>query len=225
MARRLQAASGPHDTRELVTRIAVDTVHGCDHAAISLILRHGGIRTVAATDDIPGHVDVIQYEEHEGPCLNAISAHEIVRVDDLARETRWPNFSRRAIVETRIRSMLALRLFLKDDTLGALNLYSRKAAAFDDHSSAIGSVLAAHASIAMTTANEEEAAENLHHALRSSRQIGVAIGVLMNARQLTQDQAFAQLQHVSQRLNIKVRDLAEEVIRTGELPTPGSLDP
>ena len=52
IARLLQAETTPELTQERITRTAVDAIGGCDHAAISLILRRGGVHTVAATDDV-----------------------------------------------------------------------------------------------------------------------------------------------------------------------------
>ena len=60
-------------------------------------------------------------------------------------------------------------------------------------------------------------AVNLERALASNRRIGIAIGILMCQRQITDDQAFAVLKAHSQRDNVKVRELAEVVIFTGTL--------
>ncbi len=56
----------------LITVAAVETVSGCDHAGITIVRRHGGVSTPAATDEVPEAVDAIQYEAGEGPCLEAI---------------------------------------------------------------------------------------------------------------------------------------------------------
>ncbi len=63
----------------------------------------------------------------------------------------------------------------------------------------------------------ENTAANLRAALASNRQIGAAIGVLMALRGLTAEQAFDLLRTTSNRTNRKLRDLADEVVRTGTL--------
>jgi AmiR/NasT family two-component response regulator len=63
----------------------------------------------------------------------------------------------------------------------------------------------------------ESKAANLERALATNRRIGIAIGILMCQRQLTDDQAIAVLMTHSQQHNIKVRELAEMVIFTGTL--------
>jgi GAF domain-containing protein len=219
VARVLQAEVDPQRTQERITAIATKVINGCDHAAISVVKRRGVITTVAPTDETPGQVDAIQYQTREGPCLDAIAEHEVFHTDDLDQERRWPAFSPRAVAETGVRSMLSFRLFVQDDTIGALNLYSRTPSAFDVHARAVGAVLAAHAAIALDAAREKEHGQDLEQALLTSRRIGVAMGVLMGRGNLTEDQAFAQLSEASQHLNVKVRDLAQQVIDTGQLPT------
>jgi GAF domain-containing protein len=210
-----------------VTRTAVDAVEGCDHAGISLISRHGEIRTVAATDDVPLKVDAVQYEVGQGPCLNAIDQHETFLIVDLATDERWPSFSRRAAAETGVHSMLSFRLFVDGDdgTIGALNLYSRRPGAFDEHDSAVGTILAAHAAIAVQAARSEERADHLEEAVRSNREVGMAMGILMASGCSTQEQAFAALRRASQHLNRKLRDVAADVVETGQLPERRSRGP
>lgn len=218
IARELEAETSPERTRNRVTAATVAMVGGCDHAAISIVRRRGGVETVAATDEVATVVDAIQYETGEGPCLTAIYEHATYLIDDLASDQRWPVFSRRAITETGVRCMLSFRLFVQGDTLGALNLYSRRPAAFDESGRAVGTILAAHAAIAMSAARQMERVDQLEEALRSSREIGIAIGVLMNRGKIAQDEAFDRLRRSSQHLHRKLREIAADVVETGELP-------
>jgi GAF domain-containing protein len=218
IARQLQAEGPPEKVWSRISRAAVKTVDGCDHAGISLVRRRGHIETVGATDDVPPRVDAIQYEVGQGPCLAAIAEHEVFVIDDLTGDERWPRFSRRAAEETGMRSMLSFRLFVEGDTFGALNLYSREVAAFDEHAGAVGTVLAAHGAIAMQSARESGRVEQLQHALASNREIGMAMGVIMALQRVSQREAFAVLTRASQYLNRKLQDVASEVVETGEVP-------
>src|SRR3954452_1615016 len=58
---------------------------------------------------------------------------------------------------------------------------------------------------------------NLQTALVTARRIGMAMGVLMASRKVTEDGAVDLFRHASQHTGRKVRDLAEDVIRTGTL--------
>jgi len=218
IARELLTEATPEQTGARIVAAAVHTVPGCDHAGISLVHRHGRIETTAASDDVAAAVDTIQYELGQGPCLEAIRDHESYLISDLTTEDRWPPFSRRAAEETSIRSMLSFRLFVGDDTLGALNLYSREIDAFDEEARAVGAILAAHAAVAMSTARDRERAEHLERAVQSNREIGMAMGVVMARGLRTPEQAFDVLRRASQRLNVKLRDVASVVVETGELP-------
>jgi hypothetical protein len=193
--------------------IARVIVPGCHHAGVT-VLRRGRPRTSAATDDVYAAIDLIQYETGEGPCLSAIVEQPAYRTGDLAAETRWPGFAGPAVERTGVRSVLAYRL----SSEGALTLYSRERDAFDDEAEAIGTILAAHAALALARAREREQISGLEQAVASNRSIGMAIGILMAIYRVGQDEAFDLLRTVSQRTNRKLREIADEVVHTGQLP-------
>lgn len=216
IARTLLAQADVADTLQKIVELAVVTIDGCDHAAVSVV--HGTmVETEASTGDLPRRVDELQYATGQGPCLDAIRHHEVFRTDDLGAEDRWPDFSARA-VELGARSMLAFRLFVEADTMGALNLYSSDYGAFD-HPDAerVGSVYAAYAAVAWSSARHQA---NMAEALRTRDLIGQAKGILMATRHLSEDQAFEELREASQRLNMKLRDIAADVTYTGAPPAP-----
>lgn len=214
LARSLLAQEDVQKTLQKIVELAVETIDGCDHAGITVL--HGRRpATPAASDEVPGMVDAIQYEAGEGPCLDAIRDHEIFRTGDLSREARWPGFSARTHRETGVASMMAFRLFVAGDTLGSLNLYSRRFDAFDDRAQAAGSVFAAHAALALSTALHDE---QMDQALASRDVIGQAKGVLMAREGVTAEVAFDMLRRASQRLNVKLLKLAQDVARTGASP-------
>jgi transcriptional regulator with GAF, ATPase, and Fis domain len=212
VARQLQQANSPAETWQRIVELTVQQMPSCESAAISLVYPGGRIDTPAATDEAARAVDRIQYETGQGPCLEAIREHATFRCADLAKEGRWPQFSGRAAEETGIHSMLGFRLFVQEDTLGALNLYSRQIGAFDDSAQAIGALFAAHAALAMSNAQDRRDREGLEVALEGSRVIGLAIGMLMAQRQVDRDTAFSILSGASQRANMKLRQLAEQIV-------------
>jgi GAF domain-containing protein len=207
VARALAGKDDVEATLTKVTAMAVETIDGCGHAGVSLV-EGRKISTPAASDDVPVRVDAIQYETDQGPCLDAIREHETFPIDDLATEDRWPRFSRRAAEETGVASMLSFRLYAQDDTMGALNLYSKQRSAFDDEALAVGSVFATHAAVALAGAQQDE---QMHKALQSRGVIGQAKGILMAQQNVSADEAFDILRRASQRMNIKLRELAERV--------------
>ena len=208
IARLLLVSPTLDEALDRIVRAGVAVIPGCDHAAVSLIEKRN-ITSASASDDVPLQVDRIQYESDQGPSLDAIREHEIFRTDDLATETRWPGFAKRAAAETGIRSMLCFRLFVREETMGALSLYSKDSSAFGDDSSTIGAVFAAHAAVVMSASRE---VESLNAALASRASIEQAKGIIMATTRCSADEAFDLLRQQSQALNEKLRDVAAEIV-------------
>jgi hypothetical protein len=188
----------------------------------SLTLAAGGTRrpvTLAASDRIAELVDSIQYRAGAGPCLQAVAETTSVRVDDLAREDRWPSFVATALAELPVRAVVSCSLADGGHDQLSLNLYSAlPLRANQPDPDSLAEVLAA-CSIGLAAIEQRHRADHLDRALASGRRIGAAIGILMASRRLTEQQAFDVLRVASQRGNRKLRDVAEDVLLTGELPS------
>ncbi|GEO94459.1 GAF and ANTAR domain-containing protein [Kocuria turfanensis] len=206
---------------EAVIRQAVETLPGARWASITT-LRHGTFRTLAATGKRALQADALQYRVGSGPCVDAALEDSVHRSGDLAHDVRWPEYGAQVAREVGMRSALAYRLTLvaDPDLVAALNLYSDVPDAFDAQTEWAGTMLATHAAWAVSTALAQERAENLELALRSNREIGTAIGVLMAQHKLTRQQAHELLRLASQDTNRKMADIATEVVDTGELSLP-----
>ncbi len=208
VARSLLSEKDLDHTLGRIVDIAVSVIAPCEHAGIDIVEK-GRVNAVVASDDVAAQIDAIQTEVGEGPCLDAIEQHEIFSTDDLMEESRWPQFARRAHEETGVRSIMGFRLHADDNTLGALDLYSSRPHAFDDDTAAVGSVLATHAAVAMSSARERE---TLQKAVETRDVIGQAKGILMARSHLSDDEAFDVLRRASQRLNVKLREVAQRVL-------------
>ena len=147
--------------------------------------------------------------------------------DDLSYDDRWPRFGPQASA-TGIRSLLALPL-IAGGIIGALNLYARYPQAFGVIDRARGQLLAALAALAFTSAQthqeEERRTANLHAALATREIIGQAQGILIERERITGDQAFDLLRRASQHLNLKLREVAQTLVDTGERPDAGPPRP
>ena len=213
-ARELQEQDDLQSTLERAVQLAVTNVDGCDGAGISMVRRKKHIDTPAATSQMVRDGDRLQYETGEGPCLDAIWHEQTVHSSDLREDGRWPTWGPRVVAETGATSILAFRLFTQEDTLGALNLYSRTG--FDESDRDMGLALAAHTAIAVTAAQE---AEQLVSALDSRTVIGQATGILMERLSIDASVSFAVLARLSQESNTKLHDLAVTIVSTREVPT------
>jgi GAF domain-containing protein len=219
VARLLVEEQDVEKTLDRICLLAVQTIDDCETAGIS-IATAGRVTSRARTDDVPRVVDTIQSETQEGPCVDAIREHEVFITGSLSREERWPHFAHRAHEATGVESILSLRLFADGDTMGALNLYSTHPGAFDDQDVALGSVFAAHAAVALAAAHRRA---NLETMAGTRDVIGMAKGIIMARQNVSEDEAFDVLRRASQRMNVKLRELAVRVVRprlADEVPNP-----
>ncbi len=202
---------------EIVTRASVASMAGVAEAGLT-VRASERLATKAPTSQLPVRVDAFQYQ-HGGPCVSVLSGPAVVlHVDDLTTEARWPAFTAAATAHTPVSSMLSYRLYLdRDDPIASLNLYALQPRAFDPDTVRVGEQLAAQAALALAYAKEQDKARNLERALDTSRDIGVALGILMSRHLVTREQAFDLLRQASQRSHRKLRELAQQVLATGDL--------
>lgn len=196
-----------------------------DMAGITLLVE-GQPRTGIFTDPAAPEVDQAQYDSGEGPCLDAFRNKQIYRIDSTAEDRRWPDFARYAAAHG-IASTLSMPIMARDEGLGALNLYSKKPAAFDDATARKMSTFAAHAAIVLANTqvywDARELNENLNQAIQSRATIDYAVGILMAHGGRSPEEAFQLLVRASQRQNRKLRDIATEIVaRAAERQAPPS---
>jgi hypothetical protein len=188
-----------------------DLVEGCDHA--SLMLRWDGqFVTAASSDEVAATVDRFERELGEGPCLDAISDDSVYLDSDLSDGSPWPRLHTRVLAETPVRGMAGFRLRVGEEKSGALNLFSDTAGALDERSVDQGIVLAAFVTMALLASNERRTAQTLRAGLASNREIGKAIGLMMAFHKISDEAAFAMLRSASQEMNIKLAEVARQVV-------------
>jgi transcriptional regulator with GAF, ATPase, and Fis domain len=219
MARALLAQDGVQSTLDKIVTEAVDIVEGCEAAGI-LTVESRRVHTLAATSDVVRASDRMQGETGQGPCFDATRrVHEAYRIADLSSTvSQWPRYAPEAR-KLGIGSVMGFLLFTGDggdeDNLGALNLYSSRPQAFTERSEQVGWLFASHAAVALSSARTHA---QLAHAMEARSEIGEAMGIVMERYKLSEDQAFAVLRKSSQDRNVKLREVARTVARTGEIP-------
>lgn len=219
--RDLAALTDSGNALDVLVSTAVETVPGAQFAGIT-IGRNGQFATPSATNDIVSKVDEIQYRLGTGPCVDAVLEDLVFNARDLRTDARWAPFGKQAYAETGVVSMLSFRLFMEldADVVAGLNMYSTEPDAFDDDSESVGALMATHGALAMAHATAREKASNLTVALKTSREIGIAMGVLMNRHRISRDEAFDLLRIASQHTHRKLALVAADVAETGQLPYP-----
>jgi GAF domain-containing protein len=212
-----EPVSGQESLADTLLRIAHTAASGlgADMAAVSLLTAAGRPTTFAFTGDIAPEIDQAQYDADDGPCLQALRSGRLLRVDDTDVETRWPAFATAARAHG-IHSSLSLPLTIDGRGRGALNLYARPKHAFDDISERFGTAFAAQVATAVANgvAYWEKAAlaEQLETAMASRAVIEQAKGIIMATSGCSPDEAFNLLREQSQSQNIKLRDIAAELV-------------
>jgi GAF domain-containing protein len=205
---RLHSQRSLETTLDTIVETALPMLPGIDHIGISIVHPDGKIETKAATDQFVWEMDSLQYELHEGPCVDTIEGQVLVAVEDARHAQRWPRYIPQA-VQRGLRSQFAVRLFSEEGTLGGLNMYSVSRDDIDPSVPLVAELFATHATTALGRARKED---QLNVALQTRKLIGQAIGMVMERHQIDEDRAFHYLARVSQTSNIKLRDVAQELI-------------
>lgn len=197
-----------------VCRQVVRAVPGVDEASVTL-LHNEKPHTAVATSEVIAELDGDQYRLGDGPCLEARRTGEVVRVAVRESIERWPAFAFSA-QRSGYGSFLAAPLRVNTWLSGAVNCYGTHDDGFAKLDAQLLELYTTAVEAVLRTYDRyldaREATEQLRTALTSRAVIDQAKGVLMAARQIDADEAFALLVAQSQRENVKLRQVAERFI-------------
>jgi anti-anti-sigma factor len=207
----------------LAVALARTMVDGADGASVTL-RRDGRLGTVAASDQTVSDMDANQYATGEGPCVDAAIEGRRFHAQSLEEETRWPAFTPRARA-LGISAILSSPLLAEGQPVGALNIYSRTAAAFGAKEQELASVFATEASNILSDAgvqtNDDQLTGRFQGALRTREIIAEAQGVIMERQDVGEDDAFDILRRFSQRSGRSLRERAEDVMGSAQQTLSG----
>ncbi|MGY1634874.1 ANTAR domain-containing protein [Geodermatophilus sp. SYSU D01186] len=203
-----------------VADLTQEVMPGHPETSVSLLINDKP-STAVYTGRLAMDCDESQYGRGYGPCLHAASTGELVEIANMQTETRWRDYTARA-VEHGARSSLSVPLPISEGVRGALNIYAREPDVFDEDSRSVATRFAPYAAVAAANMyayeDARDMAEHYERALGSRAGIDQAKGILMERYKLTPDTAFQALARVSMQTNTKVRDVAETLVRTGVFP-------
>jgi GAF domain-containing protein len=185
-----------HETVEtslgLLSSLAQETVPGATGAGVS-VMDDRGRRSSGSTDDRVRLADRLQYELEEGPCLTAAVGRELVRMDDLASDTRWPRWSA-AAARLGLGAAMSAPVATGDISLGAMKVYADEPGTFDGVAEQRLVLFAAQAAIFVANLQTRERAERLSAAMREAIRgrdaISMAKGLLMGRNAVDETSAF-----------------------------------
>lgn len=209
-----------------VTALAVGLVPGCDSAGITLLV-DGRLQSMAVTDERTIVVDKAQYEANAGPCLDAYHERRVVRMSRQTARSRYPDFTAAASAAG-VGSFMAAPLVVREDAVGALNLFAAEEHGFADVEDDVVLALASQAAVAVTNQrlyeDSQKLAAGLEAAMASRATIEQAKGVLAATYGVDPDAAFDLLRRNSQNSNVKLRTLAAQVVAVASSGQPVRLN-
>lgn len=191
-------------------------------AAVGLVLsdHKKRVRFMAASNESGKLMELIQIQSDAGPCLEALMSGEPVVNADLAHASaRWPVFAPRAI-EAGFQSVHAFPMKLRDQVIGALNLFGSDDTRFDAQEIRIVQALADVATIAIlherNLTQSEALTEQLQSALNSRIVVEQAKGALAQADRITTSEAFDLMRSRARSTRRRLVDVAHEVLTSME---------
>jgi GAF domain-containing protein len=183
------------------------------------LLRNEQATTAAFTGELASTLDEMQYERGYGPCLEAALSGQVVEISDGRAEGRWPHYMA-TFLQAGALSSLAVPIPAAQ-LAAALNVYAPVAGAFTEEDRQAVAEFAAYAGAALINMDALQdaldLAANLKRAMEFRSVIEQAKGILIERNKLTADQAFRLLADASMHTNRKLRDVAEDLVLTGDL--------
>lgn len=215
--------AGDYEVNELL-QFLVDRARQILGAGTAGVLLEGGagsLQLAAATSEEMEVIERVEINSKEGPCIDAYMTRQAVVVSDLdAVSDRWPRVVPR-LREMGMASGVAFPIKLRDDCIGALNLYRHETGTFADEHLRLGQAFADIAAIGILQqrriAEANERTEQLQRALTSRIIIEQAKGVVVANEGVSPAEAFDRIRRYARREQIRIHDLSEDIV-AGTVP-------
>jgi GAF domain-containing protein len=206
------------DVIEFLQMLADRAAGLVDASTVGLLLadQHGKLQFMAASDENTKMLELFQVQNHDGPCLDAFNtAQPVINVDLRAAGGRWPSFAPQATASG-FRSVHAFPLRLRDEVIGAMNIFGHDVGGLDDTDVQISQALADVAAIGLLQermiSRGEILTEQLQGALNSRIVIEQAKGAIAQAHHVTVDVAFTLIRAHARRTNRRLSEVARLLV-------------
>jgi transcriptional regulator with GAF, ATPase, and Fis domain len=193
-------------------------------AGVVLADPRGELRLAAASSEKAGLLELFQLQNDQGPCLECFRTGRPVTAGDLTGPAqRWPRFAE-AAAQYGFRTVEALPMRLRDQVIGALNLFRAEPGPLDPADLRIGQALADVATIGLlherNVRRREAVAEQLQAALNSRVIIEQAKGKLAERLGVDMDRSFTMLRDYARNTNQHLTDVARTFVEgaTADFP-------
>lgn len=203
------------DFLSIPSRRCVD-LFDAGEAGLMLVDAEGHMQLAASSSHEMRVLELLEIQHDQGPCPDACRTGVPVQCADLREATdRWPQFAPDALAAG-YRAAHALPLRLRDETIGALNLFRVEPGVMPDQDIVAAQALADVATIGIlhhrAAAESHLLSEQLQYALNSRIVIEQAKGAIAHKLDLTTDQAFNELRRYSRDHNQRLVDTAASIV-------------
>ncbi|MFI9558025.1 ANTAR domain-containing protein [Nonomuraea endophytica] len=213
-----------YDAIDFVGTLSERVVELLDVAACGVMLadHHGAVNVLAASTEQTRLLELFQVQNAQGPCLDCYQSGHDVQCADLAEaDERWPLFAPAARA-TGYAAVHALPMRLREQVIGAMNLFGSAPTPIEPADLAVAQALADVATIGILheriVRRREEVADQLQSALNSRILIEQAKGFLSHRLNISVDDAFAALRNHARTTNTRITAVAAGVIENGLIP-------
>ncbi|HMJ74564.1 MAG TPA: GAF and ANTAR domain-containing protein [Iamia sp.] len=203
-----------YDLIEFLQHLAERAVEllGVTEAGVVLADARGNLHALASSSERMRLLELIELQRADGPCLDCWRSGESVRADDLEEEAaRWPSFAP-AAVEAGFRSVYALPLRLRDDRIGALNLFAEGRDGLDEVDEALGQAMADVATIGIiherAMSDRTSFSDQLRAALQTRITLEQAKGMVIEQAGVDADEAFALIRRFGRATGTRLSEVA-----------------
>ena len=191
-------------------------VLGIAAAGIMLADQHSSLRVFASTNEESRMLELLELQNNDGPCLEAFRTGRTIEGVDLSQfVNRWPSFAPAAMAAG-INTAYAVPMRLRDQTIGALNLFQVGTEPFSHHELEVARVMADMAAIGLinnwSIRQQEVLAQQLQGALTSRVIIEQAKGVLAEREGLSMGKAFEYLRRTARSSQRPIADVANDMV-------------
>jgi GAF domain-containing protein len=219
-----------YEVSEVLHRLAEHVVEILDVAGtgVSVVDDEGHLRPVTVTNELTTELEATEEQFQEGPCVDAFREGEIVAVDNLDNFTeRWPQWTAQARARG-IHAVLGVPLRVREESLGAMNIYAEGRRVWTQHEIRVARVLSDMAASYLANASDlqqsRRTSEQLREALESRIIIEQAKGILAAEGDCSVDRAFEVLRAHARRHGASLRSVSHAVVNLGLRPAPPRRD-
>jgi GAF domain-containing protein len=208
---------GEIDVNEAMARIVstTHTIFDVDGAGLMLTDVDQTLRNAAVSDARLAHLEDLQVQHAEGPCLSAFHDRELVCAEDLATEHRWPSFGPAALA-LGFRAVLASPIPFNQDAIGVVAVLSEDPRPWPPEAELALMAFTDLAAIMIATVmhgqQQTELAGQLQRALDSRVVIEQAKGILAEREQVSLHEAYRLMRAQARSQRRRLSELADQLV-------------